>query len=392
MKTLRVRLLFPVTQPSIENGKLVVDDSGRIIFIGKWDGKREGELITWDGMALPGLINTHVHLELGHLKDKIPKGEGVTSWVKRLQYERAMLNNEDTKRGIIEGIEKIKEDGVIAIGEVGNSFSSLQYLKNTPFRVVYFYEILGFIPDAAEEILDTSLNKIKHYQSLYPEVKFNLAPHALYSTSERLIKLIFSRKEFKVTSIHIAEGKEETQFLLTGNGPWKAYLEEIGKWPPDWKFPGISPVLYFKTIFTSKRTVLVHLCNISQYEIAWLKEKENIVACICPRSNLYITDKLSPIDKLFKGGMKISLGTDSLASNRNLSIRLEMKEVKRHFPSIPCEEIIRMATINGALSLGMEDELGSFEVGKRPGIILSETYNPEEFVMNEDKVCVKMTE
>ena len=276
MKTLRVRLLFPVTEPFIEDGKLILDNKGEIIYVGKWDGKKKGELITWDGIAFPGFVNCHVHLELCGLKNKIPKGLGVTNWVRLLQQKRALLRKEDIKSGIIKGIEDMKKDGIVAIGEVGNSFSSLEYLANSSFNVIYFFEVLGFMPDKAEEIFINSYMELKKYQSLYPKIKFYIAPHAFYSTSEKLIKLIFSNKEYKITTIHIAEGEEEIQFLQTGNGPWKDYLEEIKKFPSYWKPPNTSPVLYLKILAPSKKTILVHLCNLSRQDIDWLKQKKDI--------------------------------------------------------------------------------------------------------------------
>jgi len=89
MKTIRARSLFSISRPLISDGKLVVDQRGEILYVGKWDGEASGELITWDGIVIPGLVNAHVHLELSALKDKGPKGVGVTQWVEKVQTKRS---------------------------------------------------------------------------------------------------------------------------------------------------------------------------------------------------------------------------------------------------------------------------------------------------------------
>ena len=389
MKTIRARLLFPVSKPYISNGKLVVGNQGQILYVGKWDGEVSGELITWDGIVIPGLINTHVHLELSALKDKIPKGMGVYYWVEKVQTERALLDPKEISQAVISSLKEMESSGTVAIGEVGNNFYGIEYLRKTRMRVVYFYEILGFLPQMAEEIFFASLQKLKYFQTKYPEIEFFIAPHALYSTSRELIKLIFARKEFRITTIHLAEGKEENELLEKGNGPWKTYLQKLGKWPSDWTCPHLSPVSCFKTLLPKKRTILVHLCTISSEEIAWLRKQEKLIPCSCPRSNLYITGKLAPIDKFWQSKIPVALGTDSLASNETLSLWDEMRMVKKYFPEIPAVEILKMATLNSAWALGVESEMGSLDQGKQPGILLVEAEDLEKALEKERPLTLK---
>jgi len=378
MKTIRTRLLFPVSRPFISDGKLVVDNGGGILYVGKWDGEVLGNLITWDGMVIPGLVNAHVHLEFSALKNKGPKGVGVAHWVGKVQTERSLLDPNEISPAFISSLKDMKSSGIVAIGEVGNNFYGLEYLREAGIRVVYFYEILGFLPKLAEEIFYNTLNKLKYFQIKYPEIEFFIAPHALYSTSKELIRLIFNQKEFRITTIHLAEGKEENELLEKGDGPWKTYLQKLGKWPSDWICPHLSPVSYFKTLAPEKRAILVHLCNISSEEIIWLSKQKRFIPCCCPRSNLYITGELAPINKFWRSKIPVALGTDSLASNDSLSLWDEMKVVKKHFPEISNEEILKMATLNSAWALGLEAELGSLDLGKRPGILLVEAKNLEE--------------
>ncbi|RYF81051.1 MAG: hypothetical protein EON98_12840, partial [Chitinophagaceae bacterium] len=92
--------------------------------------------------------------------------------------------------------------------------------------------------------------------------------------------------------------------------------------------------------------------------------------CLCVNANQYIEGVMPPVELFRKNGCRIVLGTDSLASNWSLSILDEMKTIRKHFPAIPLEEMLQWATINGANALGFDETLGSFENGKRPGVIL----------------------
>ncbi|GAC1531191.1 MAG: hypothetical protein NVS3B15_10530 [Sediminibacterium sp.] len=94
--------------------------------------------------------------------------------------------------------------------------------------------------------------------------------------------------------------------------------------------------------------------------------------CICINANLYIENALPPIPLLRNNNCQLVLGTDSLASNRSLSILDELKSITRHFPDVPLAELLQWATLNGARALQMNDILGSFEKGKQPGVIVIE--------------------
>jgi cytosine/adenosine deaminase-related metal-dependent hydrolase len=95
-----------------------------------------------------------------------------------------------------------------------------------------------------------------------------------------------------------------------------------------------------------------------------------ITLCLCPKANLYIENRLPNIPLFVNEGMKLTLGTDSLASNDSLSILEEMKTISKHFPQISFETMLNWATKNGAELLGMEKEIGTIEKEKTPGLNL----------------------
>jgi cytosine/adenosine deaminase-related metal-dependent hydrolase len=92
--------------------------------------------------------------------------------------------------------------------------------------------------------------------------------------------------------------------------------------------------------------------------------------CLCVNANQYIGEALPPLELFRQNNCTITLGTDSLASNHQLSITEEINTIRKNFPGIPLEEILGWATINGAAALQMQDILGSFEKGKKPGVVL----------------------
>ena len=139
---------------------------------------------------------------------------------------------------------------------------------------------------------------------------------------------------------------------------------------------------YFKKFSSASSVILVHNTFTKQEDIDYVnqnKPKIRLVSfCLCPNANLYIENTLPPVDMLIKNNCNIVVGTDSLASNHQLSILEELKTISKIFPGISTETLLQWATINGAKALQMEKSLGSFEKGKKPGIVLIENIAGEK--------------
>jgi cytosine/adenosine deaminase-related metal-dependent hydrolase len=135
---------------------------------------------------------------------------------------------------------------------------------------------------------------------------------------------------------------------------------------------------YFERLNTAKQKILVHNTFTKERDIEYAirntqsanPDSSDLSWCLCVNANQYIEKALPPVDLLRKHNALIVLGTDSLASNWSLSILDEIKTIYRHFPHIALEEILQWATLNGAKALQMDDQLGSFEKGKNPGVVL----------------------
>jgi cytosine/adenosine deaminase-related metal-dependent hydrolase len=169
-------------------------------------------------------------------------------------------------------------------------------------------------------------------------------------------------------SIHVAEAKEESILLSTGDSELKQFLIDRGGWDPDWTPPRTTPVQYlFRQGALRAETICVHTVQVDDEDIEILAKTRSQV-CICPRSNHTLGVGRPPVEKFLKKGIPVSLGTDSLASNSSLCLWQEMRFLKEFIPSLSCGQILKMATLSGALALG-EKEFGSIEAGKYASLI-----------------------
>lgn len=205
-------------------------------------------------------------------------------------------------------------------------------------------------------------------------VRVCLAAHAPYSVSSRYLQLLlqFLQKDplwlDQPFSIHVAESKDESIFLSTAGGEIRQFLIDRGGWDPDWIPPQTTPVQYlFQQGILGTNTICVHAVQVCDQDIEILARTRSKV-CICPRSNHALAVGLAPVEKFLQKGISVCLGTDSLASNTSLCLWQEMFFLKNALPSLSSDQILKMATLSGALALG-EKGFGSIEAGKYASLI-----------------------
>jgi len=164
---------------------------------------------------------------------------------------------------------------------------------------------------------------------------------------------------------------EET-FLKYHTGPLMASYERSGLIPPIFEIPENHPEVILNEITESGNLILVHCTFADRDIIRLVKKRKNLYWCLCPNSNIFIENTLPPVKLLIEEDCVIIIGTDSLASNDNLSILEELKTLQLNCPDIPIEDLVSWATINGAKALGEQEQFGSIEPGKKPGLLLIE--------------------
>jgi cytosine/adenosine deaminase-related metal-dependent hydrolase len=205
----------------------------------------------------------------------------------------------------------------------------------------------------------------------------SLVPHAPYSVSFNLWKLLSNYFGAHTISMHNQETIDENEFFEKKSGSFLAMYERTKVSLDFFEATGLSSLQsvlpYFKKAASS---ILVHNSFTSASDIkAVQKEMPNSFWCLCPNANQYIEQTMPPIELLRANGAEIVMGTDSYASNWSLNILDELKTIQKYNPSIPLSEMLGWATMNGARALQMEKGLGSFEKGKKPGVVLIEGVN-----------------
>jgi cytosine/adenosine deaminase-related metal-dependent hydrolase len=323
-----------------------------------------------DVAILPALVNAHTHLELSLLEQRTRTGVNFIDWLCSILEELDKLDEKDFKAGIVRGLKKSYDNGTGLLGDISNTGLSVDYLQKVFIKSIVFVETLGFhskkVPRYFEK-LKTLFNRLKKCE--HPRV--GLAAHSPYTVSPDLFKRVqaLSFEGFPVLSIHVAESREESEFLM-GKGPMYDLLRERQFWNGDWVPPEKSPVQSLDCLgLLTPYTLCIHLVHISNADIEVLAKRRSKI-CLCPRSNHKLTVGSPPVERLIRRGLQVALGTDSLASNDDLSVLREMAAIKEIAPSIPPGEIMKMGTINGAIALDMGEYLGSIERGKK-GLLIS---------------------
>jgi Cytosine deaminase and related metal-dependent hydrolases len=363
--------LFTGTELLGDHKVLVTKPDGEIVEI--VDEKEAGDGInTLEGILTPGFINVHCHLELSHMKNLVPEKTGLVDFVLKVITQRHFPDEE-----IIEAIEKAEAEmlagGIVATGDICNNLFTLpQKLKR---RMTYynFIEASGWNPALAEVRFKASKLFYDEFSKDFKNT--SITPHAPYSVSTTLWELISPFFKNKVTTIHNQETIYEDEFFLTGTGPLTRMYELMNI---DNSFHRATRKSSLQSVFShlsgAASVILVHNTFTRESDIRRVIQDSNknqlLSFCLCVNANLYIEDALPPVDMLIQNECSIVLGTDSLASNHELSLLSEMQTIKKKFPHIPLQQLLTWATFNGARALQIGDQFGSFDKGKKPGVVL----------------------
>jgi len=371
MKSFRADYVFPVYADPIKNGVVTIDDHGRIISVSDIPppNVKLNEVEHLKGALCPGFINTHCHLELSHLKDKLSQGKGLINFIKEIQS----LRNADNAT-ILKAAEKADKDmyenGIVAVGDISNSNVSVAIKAKSNIYYHTFVEAFSFMPDKAQSTFDKAISLLGEFKNQ----SASITPHAPYSVSKELFRLIkkYSDTNSNLISIHNQETEEENKFYRYRLGGFLDLYDHFGMDISYFKSQARNSLQSILPLLSSKQDILfVHNTYTNLKDIYFLKRFDRKVHfCFCPGANQYIESRLPKIDLFVDQGFNITLGTDSLASNTKLSILHEMHLIQDKFPAIGLQKLIEWGTINGARYLGIADEKGTLEAGKTPGLNL----------------------
>jgi cytosine/adenosine deaminase-related metal-dependent hydrolase len=321
----------------------------------------------------PPLINSHCHLELSYLDiaakdgDKGTYRDHPTAWIRHLLKEKERLRAETNDLDEIvyararQTLQILSREGVAFVGDIGNSLASRFIGQGQKTDVFFLFELLGMSAES-ETMALARLEEVSETQ--YSDVA--CTAHAPYSTTPAVIRRVKfeADRQGHVFSIHTAESRQEVEFLQSGSGDFREFLQERGAWDGTFTIPGKSSVLYLESLgVLNCRTICVHAVHVDNREVEILA-KTRARVCLCPGSNRFLGVGKAPVTEFLHHGILPALGTDSLASNPVLSIWREMRLLRQDHPGLAPEIVFAMATIGGAEAWGLSDEMGRLEPGK----------------------------
>ena len=305
------------------------------------------------------------------MKGKVPTGTGLIAFITDVVTKRG-VTPEEIADAIISAQQEMIDGGIVAVGDISNTTDTFAQKSKGNLRYYNFIEYFDLLQE------ENAAATMEQYDAVYDALVLNggskkaKVPHAPYSMSRKLFSSIYPSDGAQQTiSIHNQEMHPENELFLTKTGGMVDFLkgfglsldgfEPIGKTSIHYALPQMNP---------NHRTLLVHNTTCTAEDIAYAHAwSDNVYWATCPNANLYIENSL-PNYKLFQdAGARMTIGTDSLTSNWQLSIIEEMKAILKYASYVSLEEVLTWATINGARALGFEDELGSIEVGKKCGLV-----------------------
>ena len=356
------------------NTVLVVNKDGMIEDFTNKESLETGNIEHFEGIICPGFINAHCHLELSHLKNIIKQHTGIVDFGLSVVKHRNDVSIELQQEAMQFADKEMQLQGIVAVGDISNTNSSLNTKLQSDLYYHTFVELIALNPERADIVFDSGKTVLNEFSE--HKLSASLAPHAPYSASLELIKKITDdcQQLNKPTSIHNQESKAENDFFNSKTGDYLRLYKTINIPIDYFKASGKSSLQTVISNFNKQvNTLLVHNTFSSQEDINFaLKQHQQLFWCLCPNANLYIENTLPDVSLLSNNKCALTIGTDSLASNSGLSIISEINTILKYQPHIPIELLLNAATYHGAEFLGIENQFGLLEKGKKSGINLIE--------------------
>jgi cytosine/adenosine deaminase-related metal-dependent hydrolase len=340
-----------------DNRVLVTDNKGEKIDIIATEDAGD-DVLYQPGLISPGFVNAHCHLELSHMKNEVAPHTGLVPFLLNVVNKREFPEDK-IHSAIMEAMREMEEDGIIAVGDICNSDLTAAFKTSGPIQWRNFIEVLSFTDAKASERVAHYLSILRNFEKAGAGPS-SLCPHAPYSISRASFKMINEATSGQTISIHNQETAAENELYRTGQGRFLELFANFGFNGSPFPVTGTSSIRHYLPFFNKQQKILlVHNTFMPEEDIEWANEyaKEKglkLVYCFCANANLFIENRLPPIDKFMQKGCQIVLGTDSYGSNWQLKISEEIITLHKNFPGIPVETILQWATLNGTDALGLE--------------------------------------
>lgn len=373
MRKISADYVLPVTSEALKEGVVILDDQNRIVAIDQRANHDPASLEIHPGVITPGFINTHCHLELSHMKDRVDTGTGLLPFLQSVVAFRE-IPMEEILSAIAKADQEMYDNGIVAVGDISNKLDTAAQKNQSKIRYYSFVEMFDFLQEANAQETFEQYEEVFAGQSTANRNQKSYVPHAPYTVSKNLFEKIRKHNPTGCTvSIHNQETSHENEFFLSKTGGFLDFYKGFGFDISDFQASGQTAIHYaLKNMNPASRTLFVHntMTNAEDIEAAHHWGGDRVYWATCANANLYIENRL-PNYKLFLDAQaKMTIGTDSLTSNWQLSVLDEMKTIAKYQSYVSFETLLRWATINGAQALGFDQDLGSLEPGKKPGVLL----------------------
>ncbi len=361
----RAAWVFPLDGDPIRNGTVEIDATGRIAAV---HGKADPRATDLGRVAiLPGLVNAHTHLEFSDVESPLGPRKPFTDWIRAVvKNRRGRTTNGD--EAVRDGLAESAHAGTTLLGEIATNDQSAELCRASGPLVVAFRELIGLRSDQVEEQLEIARRHLQQPSEAGSDgIIPAISPHAPYSVHPelfvRLIELATQRR--CPLAIHLAETRAELQLLEQATGPFVDLLREFGVWRDGVIPTGSRPLWYLRQMANLERGLVIHGNYLSDEEVEFLAAHENLTVVYCPRTHTYFGHDAHRWLELLERGVRVAIGTDSRASNPDLSVWRELCFLHERHVNVDSRLLLELGTICGARAFGLDKATGSLTVGKR---------------------------
>jgi aminodeoxyfutalosine deaminase len=368
------RWILPIASAPIRDGWIAVD-RGRIVAVGHRPPSDRAEVVDLGDVAvIPGLVNAHTHLELSYLRDEVPPASAFVTWIRGVMAARRQRPDPrapEILAALDDAIAESYASGTAIVGDISNTLVTYEPIARSSLAGVVFYELIRFNAPDPRAFVEAAIAEVA---ALAPsdKVRPSLAAHAPYSVAPLVLRAIreaADRDAFTPCSIHVSESTDEVEFIANGSGAWRALLEEVGAWDPAWQPPAVSPVQFLdESGFLDANVLAVHGVQMSLDDLGRVRAR-GATLVTCPRSNGHTGAGAPPIQDFYDAGVRVAIGTDSLASAPDLNVFAELATMRALAPAVSAAALLESATFQGARALGFDADYGTIEPGKRAALI-----------------------
>ena len=364
--------VLPIAGPVLQPGRVDVDGE-LVVGVGEIDAAAPSgtKVVELGSRAiLPALVNAHTHLELSGLRNCVPPASSMPIWVDQLLFRRAEAGPAGFDE-IEQAVTAARASGTGLFGDIGNTLEAMPVLVTSSVAARLFCEVLAFSDDRAVSVVGSAVEDLcavvqtnKFRVGLAAHAPFSVGRAAFAALDQAIRTTIFGPR-----SIHLAESQEELEFLRTGGGPWRDLLERLERWDPGWVVPGCGPVEYLDRLgWLTSKLIAVHGVQLTDTELELLAAS-GATLVTCPRSNVWTGVGYPPIERFIRSGIRLAVGTDSLASAPDLNLFAELELMRRLAPEAPAHQLLECATVAGAEALGFSDMFGTITPGRPAALI-----------------------